>query len=84
MKERAKQPLFHPRGDHLAAALMESQLRRGAARRGFEDQLCVDALDLELGGAERQEPGHRLVADLPSRAEIYEEIFFEKDPGPRT
>ena len=29
-------------------------------------------------------PGHRPVADLPSRAEIYEEIFSEKDPGPWT
>ena len=28
-------------------------------------------------------PGHRLVADLPSRADLYEEMFSREDPGPR-
>jgi hypothetical protein len=28
-------------------------------------------------------PGHRLVGDLPSRAELYDEIFSPKEPGPR-
>jgi len=28
-------------------------------------------------------PGHRLVADLPSRADLYEEIFSREDPSPQ-
>lgn len=29
-------------------------------------------------------PGHRLVADLPSRADLYEEIFSGEEPSPRS
>ena len=29
-------------------------------------------------------PGRRQVADLPSRADLYEEIFLKENPGPRT